>query len=128
MLEAAAAGIAQHARDVTEETLAHASSVSLSAFWVTLLMLTVGVAASVWSLGRFVLQPLGTVIASLDRLAQGDFQSEIALRRDDELGGLASSARRIREHLGELLRRIVSTAQDLDQAGARLADLSDQNQ
>jgi methyl-accepting chemotaxis protein len=127
LLEKAAATIALTAKSATEGSLDRAAASAMTAVLVTIAALLIGVFALVFFLKRFVLQPMGVVGSSLDRLAEGDFTVEIELDREDELGNLANSARHIRDDLGELLRNIVVMAHDLDQAGTGLATLSEQN-
>ena len=63
-------------------------------------------AAAVVFLHRFVRAPLKQLTADADRLAAGDFNAEIRVRSDDELGQLARTFQRmaetIRHHIGEL--------------------------
>jgi len=127
LLEEAAAAIAQSAQTATAASLDQASYASMVAVAVTFTALLLGVLVSIFFLQRFVLTPMGAVVSVLDRLAGGDFQVEIDMQREDELGSLAQSARHIRDDLGELLRNIVRLAHDLDQAGNALAGLSEQN-
>jgi methyl-accepting chemotaxis protein len=127
LLEEAAAAIAKTAQTATAASLEQASQASIVAVAVTFTALLLGVVVSVFFLKRFVLSPMATVVSALDRLAEGDFKVEIDMQREDELGSLAASARRIRDDLGDLLRNIVDLAHDLDQAGGGLAGLSEQN-
>ena len=127
LLEKAAASIALAAQTATDAALEQAALASKAAVGVTVVMLLVGVFALVFFLQRFVLQPMRVVVSSLDRLSEGDFTVEIDLKRKDELGSLAQSARHIRDDLGELLGSIGTMARELDQAGTGLAGLSEQN-
>lgn len=127
LLEKAAATIALAAKSATDAALDRAAASAMTAVLVTMAALLIGVFGLIFSLKRFVLQPMGVVGSSLDRLAEGDFTVEIELDRKDELGDLANSARHIRDDLGELLRNIVVMAHELDQAGTGLANLSEQN-
>jgi methyl-accepting chemotaxis protein len=74
-----------------------------------------------------VLRPAIEVSAALDSLADGDFRTEIVWTSNDEIGRLASSARRIRDELGDLLRNLVDTAQNLETTASHLADLGADN-
>jgi len=127
LLEKAAATIAGVAQGATEAALDRAAFQSMIAVSLTVAGLCVGGIVLVFFLKRFVLQPMAVVVAALDRLADGDFTVAIDLDRKDELGCLAASARHIRDDLGELLKKIVAMARELDQAGVSLASLSEQN-
>jgi len=127
LLEEVAGRIAQHARDATAAALTQASTASVLAFFLALATLVVGVVVSTLFLRRFILHPLNKVITTLNRLADGDFQVEFEVEREDELGQLMMAARRIRDDLGALLRQIVTLTRELDEAGGQLADLSETN-
>ncbi len=127
LLEKAAATMALTAKSATDGALDRAAASAMTAVLITIAALLLGVFGLIFSLKRFVLQPMAVVGSSLDRLAEGDFTVEIELDRKDELGDLANSARHIRDDLGELLRNIVMMAHELDQAGTGLAKLSEQN-
>ena len=53
-----------------------------------------------------MLKPLVQVVHLLDSLAAGDFTVQIEAHGGDELGRLATSAGRLRDDLGELIRDI----------------------
>lgn len=127
LLEKAAASIAEAAGTATEAALGQAAVKANTGVVITVVALILGVFALVFFLKRFVVQPMSVVVNSLDRLADGDFTTEINLDRKDEIGRLAQSARHIRDDLGQLLGSIVGTAGELDQAGVGLAGLSEQN-
>ncbi|MCG6968115.1 MAG: methyl-accepting chemotaxis protein [Chromatiaceae bacterium] len=127
LLEEVAGRIAQHARDATAAALTQASTASVLAFFLALATLVVGVVVSTLFLRRFILHPLNKVITTLNRLADGDFQVEFEVEREDEVGQLMMAARRIRDDLGALLRQIVTLTRELDEAGGQLADLSETN-
>ena len=127
LLEKAAASIAEAAGTATEAALGQAAVKANTGVIITVVALILGVFALVFFLKRFVVQPMSVVVSSLDRLAGGDFTTEIDLDRKDEIGRLAQSARHIRDDLGQLLGGIVGTAGELDQAGVGLAGLSEQN-
>ena len=81
------------------ETLRHRQA------WFLMVFLGFMVAAFVF-LHRFVREPLKHLTAGADRLAAGDFDAEIPVQSDDELGQLARAFQRmaetIRHHIGEL--------------------------
>ena len=127
LLEESAALIGRAAIAATEIALADASRASLTALLTTAVALIFGAIVSLWFLTKSVLKPTGQVAAALDRLASGDFKVELEWQGKDELGQLADSTRRIRDELGALLRGLVGTAQQLDQASDHLAELGVQN-
>jgi len=127
LLEKAAANIALAAQAATEASLAQAAFKSRTAVVLTILALCLGVVALVFSLKQFVLRPVRVVGKALDQLAEGDFGVQLELECGDEMGRLAASTRHIRDDLGELLRNVVTMANELDQAGVGLASLSEQN-
>jgi len=127
LLEDAAALIADDALVATDQALGQADKVSLYALIAALVVLTVGVAATSLFLIRGVLRPTAQVAGALDQLAEGNFQTAIDWEGQDEIGQLANSTRRIRDDLGELLRNLVATAEQLDATGGELAELGAQN-
>jgi len=127
LLEDAAALIAADALVATDQALGQADKVSLYALIAALVVLTVGVAATSLFLIRGVLRPTAQVAGALDQLAEGNFQTAIDWEGQDEIGQLANSTRRIRDDLGELLRNLVATAEQLDATGGELAELGAQN-
>ncbi len=123
LLEEAAARIAEQAVVATDAALAHADKVSTYAIVASIASLLIGAALAAVFLHRSVLKPTGEVAAALDQLADGDFTTALAWQSADEIGRLANSTRRIRDDLGELLRNLVGTADQLDTTGGRLAEL-----
>ena len=90
-------------------------------------MLILSVLASLFLLRKIILRPVNEVVAALDRLAEGDFRTEIDYRAQDEIGRLADSARQMRDELGRLVGGLTTTAEKLQLAGSDLATLSEQN-
>ena len=89
----------EHEAAVRLETLRHRQA----GFSIVFLGL---MAAAFVFLHRFVREPLRHLTAGADRLAAGDFDADIFVRSDDELGQLARTFQRmantIRHHIGEL--------------------------
>ena len=111
----------------TKEALDQALKTSSASLALAIGMLLTGVLASVWFIRKTVLKPLVQVVDSLDSLAAGDFTVQIEAHGGDELGRLATSAGRLRDDLGELIRDIAGLATELDQSGQYLTDLGTQN-
>jgi methyl-accepting chemotaxis protein len=127
LLEEAASMIAASATQATAAALDRADSSAVTALAITLAVLAAGSVLLVLFVGRTVVKPVARVASALDRLAAGDFTAEVDWQGSDEIGRLADSARRIRNDLGEVLRRLAVQARELDQAGASLAELSATN-
>ena len=127
LLEDVAALIAAEAVAATNASLGRADRASLYAVLATCLALAVGTALASLFLKRSVLRPVADVAAALDRLADGDFSVTLDGGDHDEIGRLAASTRRIRDDLGDLLRNLVQTAEQLDATGGRLAELGANN-
>ncbi|MFM1892033.1 MAG: hypothetical protein RLZ44_1110 [Pseudomonadota bacterium] len=127
LLEQAAALIAQTARGGTAAAVEAASTVSLAALVVTLLMVLAGIGASAVFLQWALVRPLQEVVRGLDHFANGDFHVALAVRGNDELGQLARSALGIREQLGDMLRQVADSANTLNQASLGLASTSERN-
>jgi methyl-accepting chemotaxis protein len=127
LLEDAAALIAQDALAATTQALDDADAVSLYALIAVLVVLAAGIGASSLFLVHRVLRPTVQVAGALDQLAEGNFKVAMDWESADEIGQLASSTRRIRDDLGELLRNLVATADQLDTTGGELAELGAQN-
>jgi methyl-accepting chemotaxis protein len=107
--------------------LADAGTSALYALLATVLVLLVGLGAAAAFLSRRVLKPVSDVAVALDRLAEGNFLVDLAWESEDEIGQVAAGTRRIRDELGDLLRKLVATAEQLDQTGGHLAELGSQN-
>jgi signal transduction histidine kinase len=77
-------------------------------------------AAAVVFLHRFVREPLKQLTAGADRLAAGDFDADIQVHSNDELGQLARTFQRmaetIRHHIGEL-NSLHATGQEIAMLG-----------
>jgi methyl-accepting chemotaxis protein len=127
LLEDAAELIAAEARETTALTLQHATGAAWLALAGTVAVLALGIVAAVLFVGSRILRPLCKLESALNQMAEGDFCVEIEVAGEHELGRVGGSARRLRDHLGELLRQMVQMAQELDQAGRHLADLGTQN-
>lgn len=127
LLEQAAIKIASDAQSATRVAIENGTVAANAAWLMTLATLVFGILLSGYFLKRYVVAPVGIVVAGMNRLAEGDFQVDITLNQHDEVGQLAQSARRVRDDVGEVLRGIVGMAQELDQAGATLSQLADQN-
>lgn len=127
LLEEAASKSAADAQSATAEALGQGAAAVNVAWLTTLLTLVLGILLSGYVLKRYVVTPVGKVVAGMNRLAEGDFRVEITLQQDDEIGQLAQSARRVRDDMGEVLRSIVGMVADLDRSGASLSQLANQN-
>ncbi|HOP16972.1 MAG TPA: methyl-accepting chemotaxis protein [Gammaproteobacteria bacterium] len=127
LLEEAASKSAADAQSATAEALEQGTAAVNAAWLTTLLTLVLGILLSGYFLKRYVVTPVGKVVAGMNRLAAGDFQVEITLQQEDEIGQLAQSVRRVRDDMGEVLRSIVGMVEDLDRSGASLSQLASQN-
>jgi methyl-accepting chemotaxis protein WspA len=53
-----------------------------------------------------VAEPLGRLVASLERMRQGDFTERLALDQKDEFGAASQGLNRLADDLGELVRQV----------------------
>ena len=86
----------------------------------------VSFAVFVWLLQRMILQPANRLVDDLDGLAQGDFTREIREGGEDELGRLATSARKIQSGLGHVLGQVADAVSHLASASEELSAVSEQ--
>ena len=62
-----------------------------------------------WLLVIYILPILGAILYLLratDRISHGDFEREVELKRDDELGQIARAVERMRVSLREAMERL----------------------
>jgi len=74
-----------------------------------------------WMIRREVIRPAQELEASLQQLARGDFSTPITARTRDEIGRIAMSAETIRRDLGELIRRVSRSVDQVDEAAGGMA-------
>jgi len=92
-----------------------------------------GTLACVIVLMRSVVRPAQTLIAQMTRLGQGDLTEPVTLKRPDELGRLADTARSLHEFMSETGRlmtrnnnQLASTGEQIRANAGRVSELSDQ--
>ncbi|WP_269446765.1 biofilm regulation protein phosphatase SiaA [Crenobacter luteus] len=92
---------------------------------VGLAVLALFALAASFGLDRLVLRPLGRLSRSVEKMAAGDYQIELASARRDELGALtrafAAMAAEVRRHTGALETRVAERTRELAETNARLA-------
>ena len=81
---------------------------------------------SILVINKAIIQPTSSLISSISRISQGKLGQEIAIRRDDELGQLASAARRLQTFLEGLSDKLDVVDDDLRNASSELANSSDE--
>jgi len=128
LLEQAADKISKAAAARTESVIEGAHGASLEALSATVVALLVGIAVSIVFIRRSVVKPLTELVDVVESFAQGNFQAECSIHREDELGLVAKSLKDMKEQLGGMLSLVQSAAQTLDQVGKEMMAVSQQNQ
>ncbi len=73
-------------------------------FWLTLIVIALGILISML-ITQWVTRPLKTLVSATNRIASGQFDTQLAIRADDEIGVLAHSFNRM---VAELQKTTVS--------------------
>lgn len=73
-----------------------------------------------WIVGRRLAKPIIAMVESTKRLAEGDLTVTIALKRQDELGLLASSFEEMRLNLTDIIHRLRQNASLLENSSSTL--------
>jgi len=97
--------------------------------WVTLIPFLVmfGVAAVALCVGQFLLirgwvaRPLGSLVQSLDRVAEGDLSTPVPAGRDDEIGSMMGGVERLRLRFIEMLGAVRASADAISLASSEIA-------
>src|SRR6476660_937315 len=104
---------------IEQETAARLHTLRSRQIWFLIIFLAL-IGAAVMFLNRFVREPLRHLTAGAERFTAGDFDAEIHVRSDDELGRLAGTFQRmaetIRHHFAEL-NGLHATGQEIAMLG-----------
>ena len=118
-----AAGVAIRADQVTAQL--RMTSLVFAAFG---LFMALYVALALIFLRRSVLQPLEALVAGSQRVSDGDFDTPVPVRGDDEVAQLASSfnsmAQQIQDNTARLESEVASRTAALEQANREIKELS----
>lgn len=94
---------------------------SLIAGAILLAAILVFVGGALLAVHRGIIRPSRQVIAVIDDLSQGRLDTQVSVKRADELGVLARAALRLQAFLQEMASELKHSTQDLDQATDTLA-------
>ena len=117
LLEAAqeiAAQVQQH----VAATSARSEQIS---FWSTLVVILVAllVMAIIWyTLRVSFLQPMNSIMAHLQHLAEGNFSRTLTLKREDELGQLGNNINHMQKSVVQIIAAVKTSAVQLGEASA----------
>ncbi|MCJ7544937.1 MAG: HAMP domain-containing histidine kinase [Phycisphaerae bacterium] len=77
---------------------------------------------------RLVLQPIGRLVAVTRRLADGDLMARVGMRRNDEMGDLASAFDAMAEHVAQARRELLRANEQLERkVEQRTCELAEAN-
>lgn len=122
ILEQAAERLERMARQRTQTIAATANRASMVGAASLALLSLVFLAAMLFMLNRLFVHPTKAVIGHIQALAKGDLKQEIVIRRDDEIGELAESARILQGFLADLMTEMNGTASQLAANSNELSD------
>ncbi|MBE0475705.1 MAG: SpoIIE family protein phosphatase [Coriobacteriia bacterium] len=97
------------------QALRHVTGEIAQALAIVAAILLIAAAAG-WRVSSGILWPLSRLTSAAERLSAGDFDTEVAVRTDDEIGVLAEG---FRDMQGSL-RRTFASVREVAQAGGRL--------
>ena len=127
LLEDAAVLIADQAKAAISTSIVAAHS-GMRGSLIAIPLLMLGLFLGVGLLIRQqILKPAFALKDYLGRLANGDFSRDIVHESQDEFGDIASSARNLRQQLGQMIAEIASIASRIGDSSSQLEDLSTQN-
>lgn len=118
--------LAQRAAEASLRIQQQVERASLVAAGLLLLTILVFVLGALWIVNRAIVQPSRELIQGIERLSQGQLNAKMTLRREDELGVLASAARDLQAFLTRLVSEMQQASQKLTQASNDLENTSEQ--
>ncbi|MBS3804832.1 MAG: methyl-accepting chemotaxis protein [Oleiphilaceae bacterium] len=78
------------------------------------LTIIIGTGITLLTINRRILKPTAQISGQLQRLGDGDLSEPVTIKRQDELGALADTARKLHQFLQEIRTTTQSNAADLD--------------
>lgn len=93
---------------------------------ITAVSLIIGIILSLL-LTRIIRNPILKMAAGADKFAQGDMREKIIVNSSDELGQLANSLNTMQASFVDILKRIMVTAQHLNQASQEISSGTEQS-
>ena len=116
-----------------QQSRADADAISARArhtVWLTALLLVAAALAvglaSAWLVDRRLVAPIRQVIAQVGRLSRGHLDERVTVRRDDEIGQLATAANTLRDFLADTFRQLGDATRGLERASGDLARVGGQ--
>ena len=93
---------------------------------IVVLVVLIYTIVSIVIINKAIVQPSRHLIESISRISEGKLGNDISIRRDDELGQLASASRRLQAFLVDLSDKLDVVDGDLRSASNELANSSDE--
>ncbi|KPQ27767.1 MAG: methyl-accepting chemotaxis protein [Marinobacter excellens HL-55] len=119
--------IQEAATSIRDDAVAHSSDLRESSAANTWLMgslllvaIVLGTLACLLVLVRSVVRPTQTLIGKLDKIGRGDLSDPVTLKRPDELGKLANTARALHRFLSDTGELMTHNAEQLAETGAMI--------
>ena len=116
-----------------QQSRADADAISARArhtVWLTALLLVAAALAvglaSAWLVDRRLVAPIRQVIAQVGRLSRGHHDERVTIRREDEIGQLATAANTLRDFLADTFRQLADATRGLERASGDLARVGGQ--
>ena len=116
-----------------QQSRADADAISARArhtVWLTALLLVAAALAvglaSAWLVDRRLVAPIRQVIAQVGRLSRGHLDERVTIRREDEIGQLATAANTLRDFLADTFRQLADATRGLERASGDLARVGGQ--
>ncbi len=98
------------------QVLANARS---NAIWVTLAVLALAILLS-WFIVRYILGRIQSMVATVNRIAQGNLVQDIQVKGSDELDSLANAINEMRNQLHEMVTEVAHNAKLIDVAAHQI--------
>ena len=88
--------------------------------------LFVALIMALWMIQKNIINPAQALVRDFTRMADGDFSGQITVNSSDEIGQIASAARRMQADISDMVQRINQSVYTLSTSAEEMSHVSDQ--